>query len=136
MSASKALLSTAIGALILAILLIAFLGLDNARTLFALSIACTLGIGGVFWAVVAFGLGLTIITLIEAVRGDHAPRDTEADPQAKALTTYVNRALQAGANDDQLLRRLQRQGWTEEEVIQAIAQAQGNPDRPNAPGAA
>lgn len=77
-----------------------------------------------------------MITLWEAIRGDHAPAHPEATPQSEALTTYVSRALQAGANDDQLQRRLQRQGWTEDEITQAIHRAQGNPDSPNAPGAA
>ena len=130
---SKIALSTVLGGLVMAGGLVITLGPNAAGTLFFFSIICTLGIGGVFWAGLAFGVGLLIITLWEATRGDHAPRDPESDPQAEALTTYVSRALQAGANDDQLLRRLQRQGWTEDEITQAIHRVQGHP---NAPGAA
>ncbi|MFH7241934.1 MAG: hypothetical protein ACHWZW_03690 [Spirulina sp.] len=133
---SKIAFSTILGGLMVAGGLVLTLGPSSAGQLFFYSILCTLGIGGIFWMALAFGVGLLIITLWEAIRGDHAPAHPESDPQAEALTTYVGRALQAGANDDQLQRRLQRQGWTESEITQAIARVQGNPDAPNAPGAA
>ena len=133
---SRIALSTVLGGLVVASGLMIALGPMVAGQLVVVSIICTLGIGAAFWVALAFGVGLLMLTLWEAIRGDHAPANPETNPQTEALTTYVSRALQAGANDDQLLRRLQRQGWTAEEITQAIAQVQGNPDAPNAPGAA
>jgi hypothetical protein len=133
---SKIALSTMLGGLIIAGGLVITLGPNSAGSLFFFSIVCTLGIGGVFWVALAFGTGWLIITLWEAIRGDHTPAHPESTPQSEALTTYVRKALQAGANDDQLLRRLQRQGWTEDEIVQAIQRVQSSPDAPNAPGAA
>jgi hypothetical protein len=130
MTFSKIALSTVLGGLVIAGGLVISLGPSGAGALLFFSIICTLGIGGVFWAALAFGVGWLIIMLWEAIRGDHAPADPEATPQAEALTTYVSRALQAGANDDQLQRRLQRQGWTEDEIAQAIHRVQGNPNTP------
>lgn len=130
MSFSKIALSTVLGGLFLAAGLVLAIGPSAAGQLVLWSIVCTLGIGGVFWAGLAFGLGLLLVTLWEAFRGHHTPDHPEANPQVEALTAYVRRALQAGANDDQLLRRLQRQGWTAEEITQAIQRSQGNPDAP------
>ncbi|QQE64004.1 hypothetical protein GFS31_06760 [Leptolyngbya sp. BL0902] len=112
------------------------LGPSTAGILFLYSIICTLGIGAVFWAALAFIVGWLMTTLVAAVRGEHAPTQPTSSPQSDALTAYVRRALQAGANDDQLLRRLERQGWTEDEIIQAIQRVQEIPDAPNASGAA
>jgi hypothetical protein len=136
MTFSKIALNTILGGLIVAGVLALSIGPIFAWQLFVMSIICTLGIGGVFWGMLSFGVGLLITTIWGAIRGDHAPTHPSSDPQTTALTTYVSKALQAGANDDQLLRRLQRQGWTEDEIIQAIQQVQRNPDAPNAPGAA
>lgn len=136
MTFAKIALSTVIGGLVMMGGLVILLGPNTAGTLFFFSIVCTLGIASVFWVALAFGTGWLIITLWEAIRGHHAPTHPESNPQAEALTAYVNRALQSGANNDQLQRRLQRQGWTEDEIAQAIQRVQGNPDTPNAPGAA
>lgn len=125
-----------IGGLIIAIALSLAIGPIFAGQLFVMSIICTLGIGGVFWIALAFVTGWLILTIWAAIRGEHAPDHPASTPQAEALTTYVRKALQAGANDDQLLRRLQRQGWTEDEIVQAIQRVESNPDTPNATGAA
>ncbi|MEY3299366.1 MAG: hypothetical protein RLZZ597_2626 [Cyanobacteriota bacterium] len=136
MTFSRITLNTMLGGLIIAAVLALSIGPIFAGQLFVMSIICTLGIGGVFWGMLAFGVGLLITTVWEAIRGDHAPSHPSSDPQAEALTTYVSKALQAGANNDQLLHRLQRQGWTEDEIIQAIQHVQSDPEAPDAPGAA
>lgn len=133
---SKIATRTVLGGLVIAAGLMITLGPDIAWQLVFFSIVCTLGIGAVFWVALAFGVGLLILTLWDAIRGNHAPANPQMTPRATALTTYVSQALQAGANYDQLLRRLQRQGWTEDEIAQAIARAQSNPDGSSASGAA
>ncbi|MEB3290118.1 MAG: hypothetical protein VKI82_09385 [Leptolyngbya sp.] len=135
MTFAKFAFSTVLGALIMTGLLTVSLGVNNTVTLLFFSIVCTLGIGAVFWLALAFGLGWLILTLWAAMRGDHAPTHPESSPQADALTTYVRRALQAGANDDQLQRRLQRQGWTEDDIDQAIQRVQSPPEAPSPSGA-
>ena len=135
MTFAKFAMSTVLGALILAVGLTLSLGVNNAVTLLFFSVICTLGIGAVFWLALAFGLGWLILTLWAAIRGDHAPTHPESSPQADALTTYIRRALESGANDAQLHRRLQRQGWTEDEIDQAIQRVQSPPEAPSAPGA-
>jgi hypothetical protein len=132
---SKIVLNTVLGSFVVVGGLVILLGPSAAGTLFFFSVVCTLGIGGVFWVALAFGMGWIMTTLWQAIRGHHAPTQPESSPQMDALTTYVSRALQAGANDDQLQRRLQRQGWAEEEIAQAIQRVQDNPDMPHAPGA-
>jgi hypothetical protein len=136
MTFSKIVLSTLLGGLVVAGGLVITLGPSSAGSLLFFSILCTLGIGAVFWVALAFGIGWMILTLWAAIRGDHASAQAESSPQADALTTYVRRALQAGANDDQLQRRLQRQGWTEDDITQAIQRVQGHPDAPPASGSA
>lgn len=133
---SKIALNTLLGSLVIAGGLVIALGPNAAGSLFFFSIVCTLGIGAIFWLALAFGTGWLIITLWQAIRGDHAPTHPESSPQMDALTAYISKALEAGANDDQLQRRLQRQGWTEDEIAQAIQRIQNNPDAPNASGAA
>lgn len=136
MTFPKIAVNTLIGSLVTAVGLAITLGPATAGILFAYSIICTLGIGAVFWIALAFGVGWLITTLWAAIRGDHAPSHPESTPQSDALTTYVRRALESGANDDQLLRRLERQGWTEDEIAQAIQRVQNSPDASNASGAA
>lgn len=135
MTLSNVLRSLTLGALVVTGGLVLTLGPATAAQLVLVSIVCTLGIGGFFWVALAFGAGWLLLTLWEALRGHHAPVHPDVDPQAEALTQYVRRAIQAGANPDQLLRRLQRQGWTEADITQALDRVEGHPDAPNAPEA-
>jgi hypothetical protein len=140
MTLKKFFLSSLLGGLVLGGGLMAVLGPSQTGTLLFFSIICTLGIGLAFWLGIAFALGLLILTLWDAARGHHAPSLPHANGQSEALTTYISRSLQAGANHDQLSRRLLRQGWTADDIDQAFQQVQGQlpPDLsgPGAPGPA
>lgn len=131
-----------VGLLLLVPLLAVMTGsLNEALQLLLVSIVCTLGVGGLFWGLIAWGLGMVTLLVLDGVirslGGSRPPALRPAVGSGSAqpvITTYVRRRRQAGGGDDHIRADLLRGGWPPAEVEAALAQADLGYKRGSGPG--
>lgn len=122
----------------------------SAAIMFGMSVVCTLGMSLVIWVPLAWLVGILTLSLLMAIylagkkwigwqwpaleaRLQRQPRDANLTgsaqtPTTQALSRYISQALAKGYSDDQIQRRLLKQGWTtaEIEAAQTVTQAQAS----------
>ncbi len=108
-------------------------GVQNAINMLVILTVCTLGIGLLIWAGMAWLVGMVIVGSIwgimrvtglmpenPAVDGEEI--NAESLPQQRlsstelALVNYTKKAKERGLSDTQIASRLQAQGWSNEEI--------------------
>ncbi len=134
MSGSPLLRDVLVGAPLLLVWLTVLTGsLYNAGAALTMSIVCTLGVGAVFWGLLAWILGAVTVLLVGLVirllggswpgASRHGFSQVTSGPVIKA---YVARRRQAGGDDDHIRADLLRGGWSAAEVEAALAAGRGD----------
>lgn len=107
--------------------------LYNAGAMVTMSIICTLGVGAVFWGLLAWILGAVTVLLLGLVirlLGGSWPGASRHGfnhgPSDQAITAYVARRRLAGGDDDRIRADLLRGGWSAAEVEAALAAGRGD----------
>jgi len=107
-----------------------------AGNLLLVSLVCTLGVGGVFWGVMAWILGaITVLALDQLIRPLGGPRLSASwkglgsGPSLPVIASYVERRRQAGGDDDHIRADLLRGGWSPADVEAALAVVERGDDR-------
>jgi len=109
----------------------------SAGILFVMSVVCTLGMSLVIWLPLAWLVGIVTLSLLMAIylagkkligwqwplleaRLQRQPQDTAGQsPTTQALHRYISQATAKGYSEDQIQRRLLKQGWTTAEIAAA-----------------
>ena len=108
--------------------------LINAASLLAFSIICTLGIGLVFWLLIAWIVGWIILSGVVPLfkqmfpsvgQGNSANEEDRWEGGEAALKGYIQRSVAANATESQITNRLISQGWSETEIEQAYQAVRG-----------
>jgi hypothetical protein len=125
---ARALLNLAVGVPLVILGLTLLTGsLEAVLQLLLFSVVCTLGIGGLFWMGLAFGVGFLTLHLVRllpgvgkgAVTGTAEQRQRDRD----AVALYVSRRLQQGGDLALIQRDLKRAGWDASQIDAAVAAA-------------
>ena len=128
----KSLASLAIGAPVTFLGLILFTGsVENAWMLLMFSVICTLGIGLLFWLPLCWAVGAAILAFV-GLFINIPDRNVEVEKKEKdgprlrpqgtieiTLTQYIKKSMARGMSDNEIDRRLRRNGWTDAEIQKA-----------------
>lgn len=118
----------------------------SAALMFVMSVVCTLGVSLVIWLPLCWLVGILTLLLLMMIYGagkkaigwhwpalerrlQQQPQDTAGhSPTTQALHRYINQAIAKGYSEDQIQRRLLKQGWTiaEIEAAQTLTQAEAS----------
>ena len=121
-------------------------GVQNAINMLVILTVCTLGIGLLIWAGMAWLVGMVIVGSIwgimrvtglipedPAVDGGEITAETRPQQRLSstelALVNYTKKAKERGLSDTQIASRLQAQGWSNEEIELAQGLANVNTRR-------
>ncbi len=120
--------------------------LTSAAILFVMSVVCTFGMSLVIWLPLAWLVGILTLSLLMAIylagkkwigwqwpaleaRLQRQSQDTASQsPTTQALHRYISQATAKGYSDDQIQRRLLKQGWTTAEIEAAQTLAPASAD--------
>ncbi|MEA5418654.1 hypothetical protein VB712_05395 [Spirulina sp. CCNP1310] len=117
----------------------------SAALLFVMSVVCTLGVSLVIWLPLCWLVGILTLLLLVGIYGvgkkaigwhwpalerrlQQQPQDTAGQsPTTQALHRYISQAAAKGYSEDQIQRRLLKQGWTAAEIAaaQTLTQCDG-----------
>jgi hypothetical protein len=101
--------------------------LEAASQLLLFSVVCTLGIGGLFWLGLAFGVGFLTLHLVRLLAGDGkgaaAGSAERRQRESDAVAQYVLRRLQQGGDLALIRRDLKQAGWNASQIDAAVAAA-------------
>jgi hypothetical protein len=96
----------------------------DALVLLAVSVVCTLGIGGLLWLALAVLIGWSLRLLWTALRGGRRPPGQAAGPGGggapAVVSRYVEGRLSQGVDPERLRRDLLHQGWSSSQVAAAL----------------
>ena len=127
----KSLASFVIGAPVTFLGLILFTGsVENAWMLLMFSVICTLGIGLLVWLPLCWAVGAAILAFVgpfinipdRNAKVEKEDTGSPLRPQGTieiTLTMYIKKAVARGMSDDEIGRRLRRNGWTDAEIQKA-----------------
>ena len=126
-----------VGVPLLVLVLVVMTGsAEAAGNLLFFSILCTLGVGGIFWGLMAWILGtITVLVLDQLMQLLGGPRLLASVQGAvnglppSVLTGYVERRRQMGGDDDHIRADLLRGGWSPADVEAALAVVERGDDR-------
>jgi hypothetical protein len=135
---ARALLNLTVGVLSLAVgVPLVVLGLslltgslEAAAQLLFFSVICTLGIGGLFWLGLAFGVGFLTLHLVGLLlpgvgKGAATGSADRRQRESETVALYVSRRLQQGGDLTLIRRDLRQAGWDTSQIDAAVAAASG-----------
>jgi hypothetical protein len=124
---ARVLLSLAVGVPLVVLWLTLLTGsLEAVLQLLLFSVVCTLGIGGLFWLGLAFGVGFLTLHLVRLLPGSGKGAVTGATQRQRdrdAVALYVSRRLQQGGDLALIQRDLKQAGWDASQIDAAVAAA-------------
>ncbi len=92
-------------------------GIQNALGVMAMSVICTAGVGLLFWLPLVYVSGWIVVSLFQLVTGGYRLTDEPAPrPQDIAMKRFIHQAKVHALTEEELVARLRRSGWSEEEV--------------------
>ncbi len=102
-------------------------GIQNAFLMMALSVICTMGVGGVFWWGAAWVVGRSLLAIYDLAKGtEQQPAlvavSADLSAEQQALVDYIRRSLNANASESQIKTRLRAKGWSDGDIEAAYQQ--------------
>src|SRR5688572_29883472 len=86
-------------------------GVNQAGQLIGASIICTAGLGLIVWLPACWIAGIVVVTIISQIMHREKPDDD--------LVTYIREASARGLSQQEIERKLQSQGWSDEIIQRA-----------------
>lgn len=125
---ARALLNIAVGVPLVLLGLTLLTGsLEAVLQLLLFSVVCTLGIGGLFWLGLAFGVGFLTLHLVKLLpgvgKGPMSGAAVQRQRDSDAVAGYVSRRLQQGGDLALIRRDLKQAGWDASQIDTAVAAA-------------
>lgn len=118
-----------VGIPLLLVSMLLLLGAEGMASLLLFSVVCTFGVGGLFWALCSFILGLVLEAILVSVyKEDSIPEinmehktasNMPIDSDTLSIWKYIKDARAYGSSDAEIKACLVSAGWSQEKITEA-----------------